>query len=158
VITDAGLTAAGWLLARTALAGAALVSLSLSSEGPDLIAALSWFRVPAAFVAVLGSVGRTLGLVTAEAARMNRAREVRTVHPRASLAARAVGGIIGALLGRSLDRAERVHRAMKARGFDGTVPRRRPPPPVPLRHLMATSLFGCLALTAAMLPFILVGS
>jgi cobalt/nickel transport system permease protein len=151
-VTDTGLQEAGFLLARTALAGAGLVALSLSSEGPDLISALAWFRVPPAFVAVLGSVGRTLGLVTAEAARMNRAREVRTIRPRPALALRAVGGIIGALLNRSLGRAERVHRAMVARGFDGAVPRRRPPPPVPLTHLVATSLFGCLAVALSLLP------
>ena len=30
--------------------------------------------------------------------------------------------MLGVLLHRSLDRAERIHRAMLARGFDGTIP------------------------------------
>ncbi len=152
-LTDVGLRDAVRLLSRTALAGAALVTLSLTTEGPDLIAALAWFRVPALFVAVLGSVGRTLGLVTAEAARMNHAREVRTVRPRFGLTLRAVGGIIGSLLTRSLGRAERVHRAMLARGFDGTVPRRRPPPPVPALHLVGTLVFGGLSLLCSVGPW-----
>lgn len=152
-LTDEGLHAAGVLLARTALAGAALVALSLTTPGHELVAALAWLRVPAVFVAVLGAVARTLGLVTAEAARMNRARELRAVRPRFALTLRAVGGILGSLLARSLGRAERVHRAMLARGYDGTLPRRCPPPPVPGRHLLATGLFAGAALAASLVPW-----
>ena len=36
------------------------------------------------------------------------------------------GPLLGTLLLRSWDRADRVHRAMKARGFDGTLPDPRP--------------------------------
>lgn len=152
-VTHKGLVAAAVLLARTALAGSALVALSLTTPGPDLVAALRWFRVPETFVAVLGAVARTLGLVTAEASRMNRARELRTVRPRLGLALRAVGGILGSLLSRSLARAERVHRAMLARGYTGTLPQRRPPAPVPAAHLLVSGLFASAALAAALAPW-----
>lgn len=152
-VTHEGLVAAAVLLARTALAGSALVALGLTTPGSDLVGALAWFRVPETFVAVLGAVARTLGLVTAEAGRMNRARELRTVRPRLGLALRAVGGILGSLLSRSLARAERVHRAMLARGFSGTLPRRRPPAGVPALHLLVTVLFSSVALAAALVPW-----
>lgn len=140
------------LLARTLLPGALLVALGVTTPGPDLIAALRWMRLPEPFVSVLSTVGRTLGLIVEEGARMNRARELRSVRPRLGLALRAVGGLVGSLLGRSLARADRVHRAMLARGFDGVrLPRYRP---VPLRvpHLALALAYGGLATLSALLP------
>jgi energy-coupling factor transporter transmembrane protein EcfT len=54
--------------------------------------------------------------------------------------------MIGSLLVRSLSRAERVHRAMVARGYDGGMPRQLPPPP-----LRPAQVLACLGFAAASL-------
>ena len=46
--------------------------------------------------------------------------ELRSAGP-SSLRLRVYGSLVGHLLLRSMDRADRVYRAMTARGFDGTI-------------------------------------
>jgi len=151
-VSEAGLTSAVELLLRTGIAAGALVCLSVRTSGPELLNALAWLRFPRTFLAVLGSVARTLWLVTEEARRMNRARLMRS--GRASLRGRlrAVGGILSSLLLRSLGRAERVHRAMVARGFDGAVPRQLPRPRMRLAELLASATFAGLCVAVLLVP------
>ncbi|MFH2007756.1 MAG: energy-coupling factor transporter transmembrane component T [bacterium] len=150
-VSEAGLWAALELLLRTCTAAGALVCLSVRTSGPELLNALAWLRFPRTFLAVLGSVARTLWLVTDEARRMNRARLMRG---QSSLRGRlrAVAGIISSLLLRSFDRAERVHRAMVARGFDGAVPRQLPRPRIRLTEVVASVTFTGLCLAVLLVP------
>lgn len=153
-LSEAGLGAAAELGLRTLVAAAALVTLSVRSTGPALLNALAFFRLPHTFLAVLGSVARSLWIVTDEARRMNRARLMRGAGATLTARLRATGGMIGSLLVRSFDRAERVHRAMLARGYDGGAPRQVSPPP--LRALQLAVCLGfvalCLAVRWAPLP------
>jgi cobalt/nickel transport system permease protein len=88
-------------------------------------AAMQQLGVPCAFVMQLLFLYRYLFVVADEGVKTMRAVELRAGQTRA-LHLRVYGSLIGHLLLRSMDRAERVYRAMVARGFDGDirVPRR----------------------------------
>lgn len=151
-VSAAGLGAAAQLGARTLLGASALVALSVRTTGPALLNALSFFRLPHIFLSVLGAVARSLWIVTDEARRMNRARLMRGAGATLGARIRVVGGMIGSLLLRSFGRAERVHRAMLARGYDGGPLRQMPTPPLPPAHLLACLGFVALSLAARWSP------
>ncbi len=85
-----------------------------------LAAALERLGVPQVFVMQLLFLYRYLFVVADEGARMRRAVALRAGGRRA-MSLRVYGSLVGRLLMRSMDRAQRVHRAMLARGFDGEV-------------------------------------
>jgi cobalt/nickel transport system permease protein len=120
---------AGWLALasialRSLLAGAAAVVLIAVTGFPTLCAALARLGVPRPFVVQLMFLHRYLVVVGEEAARMAAARVQRSGgHP---LSMRGYAALAGHLLLKSLDRAERIHRAMRARGFDGWYAMRTP--------------------------------
>lgn len=151
-LCSAGLAAAAELGLRTLLGAAALVALSVRTSGPALLNALAFFRLPHVFLAVLGAVSRALWIVTDEARRMNRARLMRGAGATLFAQLRGVGGMIGSLLLRSFGRAERIHRAMVARGYDGAVPRQLTPPPLRPVQLLACAGFVALSLAARWAP------
>lgn len=64
---------------------------------------------------------RYIGVMIEEAVTMKRAREARGFG-RKSYPLKMWGVFVGQLLIRSIERAGRIHRAMKARGFDGSLP------------------------------------
>lgn len=118
----------GWLsfasiLARFALSlGAAL--LLVATTGFDRVAAaLRRLGAPRALVVQLLFTWRYLFVLGGEGARMTRARDLRAPERRMPLALAAQ--LMGVLLLRALERAQRVHAAMVCRGFDGTFPARR---------------------------------
>jgi cobalt/nickel transport system permease protein len=113
----AGDLAAASLLARLALTVAA-ASLLLALTGlSGLTAGLLGMRVPPLCVAQLWILHRYALVLSDEAARLLRARELRSAGHR--LTWRQAGILLGQLCVRAFDRAERVHRAMGMRGFDG---------------------------------------
>jgi len=146
-VSEAGLAAAAELGLRTLLGASALVALSVRTSGPALVNALAFFRLPHIFLSVLGAVARSLWIVTDEARRMNRARLMRGAGATTGARIRVVGGMIGSLLLRSFDRAERVHRAMLARGYNGGPLRQMPP--APLRPVPMLACLGFVALSLA---------
>ncbi|MBM4041292.1 MAG: cobalt ECF transporter T component CbiQ [Planctomycetes bacterium] len=99
-----------------------LVALVSTTRFHDLLKAMAWFRLPRLFIVVLSFLYRYLFLLVEQVQRMKRARECRAVGPgRLGWSLRSTGGIIGNLFLRTLERGERVHAAMAARGFDGSV-------------------------------------
>lgn len=115
----------GWLsfasiLARFALTLGALLALAATTSFPAICQGLTALRVPRAFVVQLLFLYRYLFLLAEEAGRMRRARELRALGRR-GLTLRSAGALAGSLFVRTLDRAERIHQAMSARGYDGTV-------------------------------------
>jgi len=113
---------AGWLslasiVLRSLLAGAAAVVLVAVTGFPALCDALARIGVPRPFVVQLMFLYRYLTVLGEEAARMTAAREQRACGRPLALA--GFGVLAGQLLLRSFDRAERIYRAMRARGFDG---------------------------------------
>lgn len=120
--------AEGWALAGAITAKATLVVLAtgvLSATTPaaDIVAGLERLRVPPTFTAIGALAVRYLQVVLDELRRVNTARVARGDDARWLWQARAVAQSTGTLAVRCLDRGERVHGAMLARGWDGRMPR-----------------------------------
>lgn len=80
--------------------------------------ALERFKVPKVFCVQLMMLYRYIFVLSNEAARMSRARDLRSSGKRGT-GMGAYGSLIGSLLLRTWDRAQRVHMAMLSRGFSG---------------------------------------
>jgi cobalt/nickel transport system permease protein len=119
----------GWLsflsiVLRSALTlGTALVLLAVTGI-PALGAGLERLGAPRAFVVQLLFLYRYLFVLGEEALRMARARAQRSFDGRGT-GIKATASLLGNLMLRTLDRAERIYIAMKSRGFDGEVRLRR---------------------------------
>ncbi len=117
----------GWLafaslVVRGVLAvGTATVLVAVTGFG-EVCAALDRLGAPRAFSQQLLFLHRYLFLVGEETGRALHARELRAAGQ--PLALREFGPFAGRLLVRSWERAERVHAALLARGFDGVLPTR----------------------------------
>jgi cobalt/nickel transport system permease protein len=103
----------------------AIVLLLVHSTGFDkLLGALRSIGLPKLLVAVLAATYRYVFVLLEELERMRRAQFARTFDCPHRLSRITVANgtrLIGMLLLRSSERAERVHAAMVARGFDGEV-------------------------------------
>ena len=117
VVTAGWISLASMLLRFSLTVGAALALVACTGM-PRLGLGLGQLGVPRVFVVQLLFCYRYLFVVADESARMMRAVALRTEAKR-SLRLRTYGSLLGNLLLRSLDRADRVHRAMVARGFAG---------------------------------------
>ena len=140
----------GWLsflsiLLRFVLTVGAALALVACTGMIGLVSGIERLGVPRVFAVQLLFLYRYLFLVADQGARMRRAVGLRS-GPLRSIPLRVYGSLIGNLLLRSMDRAERVHRAMVARGFDGEVRVLRRPA---LRPADWAFVAGCLALFAA---------
>jgi cobalt/nickel transport system permease protein len=117
--------------------GAALVLIATTSF-PGICNALDRLKVPRLFVIQLMFLYRFIFVLTEEALRMVRARRMRSVEKKRPDLKQFVQ-MVGLLFIRTLERAERIYRAMRNRGFDGeirTVKR--------LRFTLRDLLFLCL--------------
>lgn len=119
---------AGWLAFATILAKFALslsaALLLVATTGFDAVcAALGRLGAPRALVAQLLFTYRYLFVLGEQGGRLLRAHALRGGGVRPRL--RTAGPLLGQLLLRTLDRAQRVHVAMRCRGFAGTLPLRR---------------------------------
>jgi cobalt/nickel transport system permease protein len=115
-----------WVVASTILIKnslAILTMLVLAGTTPfhHLLAALRKLGMPAVLVATLQFMDRYRHVLTSELDRMTTARRARTFDRRDSLAWGLLTGLIGMLFLRTFERAERVHGAMVARGWDGVL-------------------------------------
>ncbi len=116
------------LLFRSWIAVQAAILLTAVTPFPDLLWALGAMRLPRTLVATIGFMYRYLFVLADEAARMLRARAARAARPPGEgkppvlWQARVAGHMVGSLFLRALERSERVHAAMVARGYDGQMP------------------------------------
>ncbi len=115
----------GWLsaaavLARFALGLMALTALVSSTQFSLLLAAMRRLGAPAIFCAVLGFLYRYIFVLIDQVMRVRRASDFRGA-ARAPAARRlaTAGGVVGYLMVRTLERSQRVHLAMLARGYTG---------------------------------------
>jgi cobalt/nickel transport system permease protein len=112
-----------WNIIAKALIGASVsIVLTATTEIPDILRGLGLLRVPALFTAIAMFMVRYLELVVDELRRMRVAMTARGYDPRWLAQARPIASSAGALFVRSYERGERVHAAMLARGFTGTMP------------------------------------
>jgi cobalt/nickel transport system permease protein len=114
----------GWrhglfLLLRASLGLCVLVGFSLTTSFSDTLRVLERWRCPRLLLMTLSLTYRYAGLLREEVRRMDRARRSRTFC-RNRLARWKLGAsILGLLLVRSLERSQRIHLALMARGWNG---------------------------------------
>ena len=131
LVQVAGITVSGGWVSFTSIlvrfvltVGAALILVAITGF-TSVCAALGRLGVPRVFVVQLMFLYRYLFVLTDETVRLLRARSLRSFGGKGKGLA-TFGPLAGRLLLRTLDRAQRIHLAMCARGFDGQVRLSRP--------------------------------
>jgi cobalt/nickel transport system permease protein len=111
------------LLLRSTLCLMILILLTNTSRFADLLRGLRKLGCPRILVLNLGFLYRYVFVLTEEVLRMRQARDCRRV---GSLGVKAelktLGAMLGTLLIRSFERAERMYQAMLSRGYSGEIP------------------------------------
>lgn len=125
-VSEPGLVAAWGLLVKGTLGVLASLTLAATTEPQDVLAGLRRLRMPDLFVQIMGFMLRYLDVVTAELGRMSVAMRSRGLDPRSPRHWPVLARSLGSLFIRSYERGERVHLAMVARGYDGTLPSHGP--------------------------------
>lgn len=121
-VSQEGMRSAGHVLAKAVLGVTASIVLAATTELPRLLAGLDRLKVPPVLTQIAGFMLRYLDVVTGELQRMRTSMAARGYDPRWISQARPIAAASGALFVRSYERGERVHRAMLARGYAGTMP------------------------------------
>ncbi len=120
--TAQGLAAAVYLILRVETAVTFSALLVWSTPWVQVLRSLRFFRVPVAFVAILGMTYRYIFLLLQAAHDMFESRRSRLVGVLAGPERRRlIAGTTGVLLGKSIQLSSEVHLAMQARGFSGEV-------------------------------------
>ena len=114
-----------WMATRGYLAAMVATLLVSVTPFPDLLAGASALGVPDLVVQTIALIYRYLVVLRERAGALAASARARGYGPRSPRRVAVGGSMLGALLLRSLDRAERVHRAMLARGYTGRFPRTR---------------------------------
>jgi cobalt/nickel transport system permease protein len=109
------------ILMKNGLALMTMIVLAGTTPFPRLLVGLRKLGVPPVLVATLQFMERYRHVLVEEVDRMATARRARTFGRRGVLPWGLLGGLIGLLFLRTFERAERVHDAMIARGWDGTI-------------------------------------
>ncbi|HBD09304.1 MAG TPA: cobalt ECF transporter T component CbiQ [Syntrophobacteraceae bacterium] len=120
----------GWvsfasIMIRFVLTVSAALILIASTGFNAVCMALGKMGAPSSFAVQLLFLYRYIFVLTDEALRMVRARSLRSFGGK-GLGLRVFSYMIGQLLLRTLDRAQRIHLAMRCRGFDGEIRMVRP--------------------------------
>jgi cobalt/nickel transport system permease protein len=121
-VSEPGLWAAGALLAKGSLGVLAALTLAATTDPQDVLVGLRRLRMPDLIVQIMGFMLRYLDVVSGEMGRMITAMKSRGCDPRSPRHWPVLARSLGALFIRSYERGERVHLAMLARGYDGTLP------------------------------------
>ncbi|HBA88480.1 MAG TPA: cobalt ECF transporter T component CbiQ [Geobacter sp.] len=116
----------GWIscvsiVVRTVLTVGAALILAAVTGFPAICRALERLGMPNVFVMQLLFLYRYLFVLTEEGGRASRARELRSFGRR-GLNLSSYASLLGHLLLRTWQRAERIHMSMLARGYDGVMP------------------------------------
>lgn len=118
----AGIEAALSVALKGYAAALLLAFLSSTTALSELLWTLRRLRAPESLNMILGVMYRYIGLLSEEYARLERARDSRTVAPLGRQRYTVHGRHVATLLVRSWDRAERIHAAMLSRGYNGAWP------------------------------------
>jgi cobalt/nickel transport system permease protein len=113
----------GALLTRSTLSLLLLVLLTNTTRFAELLRAMRKLGCPRILALNLGFLYRYVFVLTEEVLRMRQARDCRRV---GRLGVRSefktLGSMLGTILIRSFERAERMHQAMLSRGYSGDFP------------------------------------
>ena len=121
-LSQAGLWGAWGVLSKATLGVGASIVVAATTPATDLLRGLETLRAPRALTAIAGFMVRYADVVTGEMRRMTIARRARGHEPRWLWDLGPVAASAGALFVRCFERGERVHHAMLARGFTGSMP------------------------------------
>lgn len=117
-----GLWATWNIVVKAWLGATAGIVLSATTPIPEVLHGLTRLRAPKAMVAIASFMFRYLDLLAEQLRRMRAAMTARCHDPRWLWQARPLASSAGVLFVRSYERGERIHQAMLARGFNGTMP------------------------------------
>jgi len=117
-----GLWSACSILAKALLGATATLVVSATTPLPDLLAGMTRLKVPPVMVAIAAFMLRYIDVLLGQVRRMRDAMTARGHDPRWIWQARPMASSAGALFVRSYERGERVHHAMAARGYRGSMP------------------------------------
>ena len=126
-ITDEITIRGGWITAlsiliRFVLGMAALIALASTTRFAELLKGLEKLGVPRILVTQLRFLYRYLFLMIDQAMHLRQARAARDAGcGPVGQRWRSAAALVGVLFTRTLEQAERVHLAMIARGYDGTI-------------------------------------
>lgn len=149
-----GLWGAWNVIAKATLGATVSILLAATTEIPRMLTGLGRLRVPATLTAIASFMVRYLELLAGEVRRMRIAMTSRGYDPRWLWQARPMATSAGALFIRSYERGERVHAAMLARGYTGTMPEldeRRATPREWATAVIAPAVAWTVALTAVVM-------
>lgn len=110
------------VLTKSVLGATTSIVLASTTPVADIVRGLERLRVPALVTSVISFMFRYLDLITADLGRMRTAMVARGHDARWLWQVKPIASSAGAMFVRSYERGERVHAAMLARGFDGTMP------------------------------------
>jgi cobalt/nickel transport system permease protein len=109
------------ILAKNSLGFLMLLTLGATTPWLEVLGGMRRLGLPAILVATLQFMERYFQVLRDEHHRMTLARHARTFGGRRGPPWGLLTGLIGTLFLRSFERSERVHAAMLARGWDGTL-------------------------------------
>ena len=143
-VSEHGARTAAAVIARSMICVAALITFMSITPMAQVLDSLRRLRAPAVLVMLIGFAYRYVFVLVDEAQRLKVARDSRSFGGKTLWHLRVLGRMIGTLLIRSCERAERVYAAMLSRGYDsnGTPPVNRP---LPLKRTDVGFLAGSLA-------------
>lgn len=114
---------AGWaLFAKGTICVLAALALAATTPAQSLLDGLARLRVPEPLIWIGTFFARYVHVTAGRWATMARAQSARGLDPRTPASWPALTQGLGALFIRSYEHGERVHRAMLARGYTGTMP------------------------------------
>ena len=120
VVTQQGLLRAADIVSRFFLCVWAALLLLSTTRFQDMVTALGRLHVPRVLVTQMAFMYRYLWVLSDEVMRLRIARAARDCgHGSWSLRMHSQAAVVGVLFLRTLDRSERIYRAMTARGFVG---------------------------------------
>lgn len=109
------------LLVKNSLAFLMMMVLSEVTPWNKLLGGMRRLGAPTVLIATLSFMQRYIFVLGDELARMLTARRARSFRGRGGPGFAMLSSLVGVLLLRALEREERVHAAMTARGWDGTM-------------------------------------
>lgn len=121
-VSREGLWAMWNIIAKASLGATTSILLAATTEIPEILRGLAVLRVPPVMTAIASFMIRYLELVVEELGRMRRAMAARGYRPRWLWQGAPLAAATGTLFVRTYERGERVHAAMLARGYQGTMP------------------------------------
>lgn len=145
-VSEEGVRRAALVACKVSASALIMMSLLHGVEPARLGQALRSLYLPEAVVRLFVLTARYVSLIRDEAVRLNDAMRMRGFRPRSNGHTwRSYGNLVGMLLVRALDRAQKIEEAMLCRGYHGRFPRLAEPTPARRDWAGFGAIIGCAA-------------